>query len=72
MGFFEDTLSPGQLLIITGTMRSGKSNVAVYLMEMAIPKFYHIYTNIHFFDLETEIDEAISEGISATGYAPID
>jgi len=61
-GFITSCLSPGQLLLITGTMRSGKSNIAVYIMEMAVKYNYHIYTNTNFFDYD-EIDEAIKEGI---------
>lgn len=61
-GFFVATLSPGMLLFITGTMRCGKTNLAVNLMGKGVSKFYHIYTNIHFFK-EGEIKEAKKEGL---------
>lgn len=60
--FFYDVLSPGQLLEVTGTMRSGKSNFTVFIVERALLKNYHIYTNINFYP-EDEIDEAKEEGI---------
>lgn len=61
-GFLKSTLSPGQLLIISGTMRSGKSDRGVKIMEKAVPKGYNVYTNILFFPYE-QIDEAIREGV---------
>ena len=63
VGFFISVLSHGMLLIITGTMRCGKSNIAVFLMQKAIEKGYHIYTNIHFFITDEEIEEAKEEGV---------
>lgn len=60
--FFYDVLSPGQLLEITGTMRSGKSNFTTFLIERALIKGYHVYTNINFYP-EDEIEEAKKEGI---------
>lgn len=60
-GVINTMLSPGQLLLITGTMRSGKSNTGMFLTEKAIAKNYQIYTNVLFFDLD-EIEEAIEEG----------
>lgn len=62
MGFFSEVFSPGQLILITATMRAGKSNVANYIIEQAIPLGYDIYTNILYFDYD-EIEEAIKEGI---------
>jgi hypothetical protein len=62
MGFFKDTLSPGMLLLITATMREGKSNVASFLIEMGIPLGYNFYTNLLFFPYE-QIAEAIKQGI---------
>lgn len=62
MSFFDDTLSPGMLLLITATMRAGKTNTASYLIEKAVDLGYNIYTNLLFFTYE-EIDEAIKEGI---------
>ncbi len=61
-GFFVATLSPGMIVFITGTMRCGKTNHAVNIMGRAVGKFYHIYTNIHFFK-EGEIKEAKKEGL---------
>ena len=63
LGFFIAVLSNGMLLFITGTMRCGKTNLAVFLMQKAIEKGYHIYTNIHFFITDEEIEEAKREGI---------
>ena len=60
--FFYDVLSPGQLFEITGTMRSGKSNFTVFIIEKAVARNYHVYTNINFYP-EDEIDEAKKEGI---------
>lgn len=60
--FFYDTLSPGQLFEVTGTMRSGKTNFTTFLIERALTHGYHIYTNINFYP-ENEIDEAKREGI---------
>jgi hypothetical protein len=61
-GFFDATLSPGQLFLITAPMRQGKTNVASWLMEMGVPLGYHFYTNLLFFSYD-EIDEAIAENI---------
>jgi len=61
-GFFSEALSPGKLLLITATMRAGKSSTAGYIIEKGIPLGYNFYTNMIFFDYE-EIDEAIDEGI---------
>lgn len=61
--FFSDTLLPGQLVIITGPMREGKSNLTVYLMEKAVDVHYDCYTNINFFEGDEEIDIAKKEGI---------
>lgn len=61
--FFPDTLSPGQLVIITGPMREGKSNLTVYLMEKAVDVHYNCYTNINFFEGDEEIEIAKKEGI---------
>ena|GEM_PF-4767763 len=61
-GFFADTLSYGKLLLITATMRAGKSNVASYLIEQGVPLGYNFYTNLLFYDFN-ELDEAIREGI---------
>jgi len=61
-GFFAEALSPGRLLLITATMREGKSNVASYLIENGVPLGYHFKTNMLFYDLD-EIDEARQEGI---------
>ena len=61
-GFFSEVLSPGRLLLITATMREGKSNVASYLIENGVPLGYNFYTNMLFYDLD-ELDEAIAEGI---------
>jgi len=62
LGFFEATLSPGQLFLITAPMRQGKTNVASWLMEKGVPLGYHFYTNLLFFDYD-EIPEAITESI---------
>lgn len=62
MGFFKDVLSPGMLLLITATMREGKSNFVSWLIEQAVPLGYNIYTNMLFFDYN-EIEEAIKEEI---------
>lgn len=48
----------GGLLVITGHMGSGKTSIAVFLMEKA--RGYDIYTNVLFFD-EDELEEAIAE-----------
>lgn len=61
--FFSDTLSPGQLVIITGPMREGKSNLTVYIMEKGVAFRYHFYTNINFFETDEEIAIAKKEGI---------
>lgn len=61
-GFFKTILSPGSVLLITGTMRSGKSNLAMFLTERAVQKNYHIYTNVLFFDYPDETEEAIADG----------
>ncbi|MFX1502933.1 MAG: zonular occludens toxin domain-containing protein [Promethearchaeota archaeon] len=62
MGFFNDIVNPGVILLITATMRGGKSNLASNLIEQAIKLGYNVYTNILFFKYK-EIDEAIEEGI---------
>ncbi|MBE3086235.1 MAG: hypothetical protein IMZ64_08465 [Bacteroidetes bacterium] len=61
-GFFDSTLSPGQLMLITAPMRWGKSNGASWLMEKGVPLGYDFYTNLLFFEYN-EIEEAIQEGI---------
>jgi len=61
-GFFKTVLSYGCILLITATMRAGKSNLASYLMEKAIPLGYNVYTNMLFYPVN-EIAEAIKEGI---------
>lgn len=62
MGFLKDVFSPGMLVLITATMREGKSNLVSYLIEQAVPLGYNIYTNMLFFDYN-EIEEAIKEEI---------
>ena len=61
--FFPNTLSPGQLVIVTGPMREGKSNFVVYVMEEGVKHHYNFYTNINFFDTEEEVKLAKKEGI---------
>lgn len=61
-GFFNEACSPGRLILITATMREGKSNVASYLIEQAIPLGFNVYTNMLFYNMD-ELDDAISEGI---------
>lgn len=61
-GFFNTVLSPGSICLITATMRAGKSNLASYLMEKAIPLGFYIYTNLLFYSMN-ELKDAIGEGI---------
>ncbi len=49
-------------MLITATMREGKSNLASFLMEKGTDLGYNIKTNMLFFSYE-EIEEAIAEGI---------
>jgi hypothetical protein len=62
MGFLNDTLSPGALLLITATMRAGKSNFANCLIEQLIQSNKNVYANLLYFK-KKELDEAIKEGI---------
>jgi hypothetical protein len=62
MSFFSDVFAPGAVVLITATMRAGKSNLASFLIEMGVPLGYHFYTNMLFYDYD-EIDNAVAEGI---------
>jgi len=61
-GFFKEALSTGKLLLITATMREGKSNVGSFIIENGVPLGYNFYTNLLFYNYD-EIEDAIAEGI---------
>lgn len=61
VGFIAFLLAPGRIVTIWGLMGVGKSNYTVLLIEKAVERFYHVFTNILFFD-ENEIEEAKREG----------
>jgi len=44
-------------------MRSGKTNMVNFIIENAVRYYYHIYTNIIYFETEDEIEQAKKLGI---------
>ena len=57
--FFTYILKPDISWIVVGLKGTGKTNFAVVLMQEAIERGYHVYTNIHFFDID-QVPLAIS------------
>lgn len=48
-GFINSVFKTGNVVVIYGAMDCGKTNFACFLMEKALSRGYHCFTNIGFF-----------------------
>ena len=58
--FIDITFREGVISTLIGLPEGGKSNLACNFIEMLVPRGYHVYTNIAFFDL-SEVEEAMQK-----------
>ena len=61
MGLIDDTFHEGHTDTLYGPPGSGKTNFAVYIMQLAVELGYHIFTTIHFFKIH-QVGQACNLG----------